>query len=229
MRRADGTGSASGLRLLAITTAIVLLSLVAFRIEDSPHLRWTGPYVPRAIFMSMSMNRARAMVSPYIEYFLVIERDGVIDFVFDTDPDFDRLVMGIESAGIPAPIGRIGLHRRELGIWGPSFRTTGWWITYPEGFVPDGAQRLAVIHASQTTQDPERRTIVTPWIIVDLVGLLLVFAWCRLLFGGIRHGWRFRLRRRNIGSCLACGYDLTGLPAPVCPECGGRMNSVSQG
>lgn len=28
-----------------------------------------------------------------------------------------------------------------------------------------------------------------------------------------------RLRRRKHGQCLACGYDLRGLPEPRCPEC----------
>jgi hypothetical protein len=31
---------------------------------------------------------------------------------------------------------------------------------------------------------------------------------------------RARLRREPAGLCSACGYDLAGLAAPVCPECG---------
>ncbi len=32
--------------------------------------------------------------------------------------------------------------------------------------------------------------------------------------------WRWRQRRRvEAGLCTACGYDLTGLPEPRCPEC----------
>jgi hypothetical protein len=27
-------------------------------------------------------------------------------------------------------------------------------------------------------------------------------------------------RRRRQGSCTTCGYDLSGLPTGVCPECG---------
>jgi hypothetical protein len=177
--------------------------------------------------MSMSMYRARAMVSPHIEYFLVVERDGVIDFVFDADPDFERQVVGMETGGTPAPIGRIGIHWRQSGIWSPSVITEGWWIRYPEQVALSDAQKRIVLSSSQTTRRPERTTRFTPWIAIDLAGFLLVIAWCRLLVRSIRHGWRFRLRRRSIGSCLACGYDLTGLPAPVCPECGGRMNSVS--
>lgn len=226
MRLANGTGKASGAAWLTITGGIVLLSFGAFWIQDRPHLRWTGPLVPRAIFMSMSMYRARAMVSPHFEYFLVVERDDVIDFVFDTDPEFERRVVGMETGGTPAPIGRIGLHRRERGIWSPSVTTDGWWIRYPEQVALSDAQKRIVLSSSQTTLRPERTTRITPWIAMDLAGLLLVIAWCRLLVRGIRHGWRFRLRRRS-GSCHACGYDLTGLPAPVCPECGTGMNSSS--
>lgn len=45
------------------------------------------------------------------------------------------------------------------------------------------------------------------------------------MFSAVRAGWRVI----PDGHCPDCGYDLTGLPAPVCPECGGRMNSASPG
>jgi hypothetical protein len=31
------------------------------------------------------------------------------------------------------------------------------------------------------------------------------------------------------GSCLACGYDVRGLPASVCPECGGPVSASDTG
>ena len=39
--------------------------------------------------------------------------------------------------------------------------------------------------------------------------LVLPTGWCCL-----------RARRSSLQGCRACGYDLVGLPGPVCPECG---------
>jgi len=45
--------------------------------------------------------------------------------------------------------------------------------------------------------------------------LLLVCPAIALMSGPIR-----RRRRRKRGECVKCGYNLTGLPEPRCPECG---------
>jgi hypothetical protein len=48
------------------------------------------------------------------------------------------------------------------------------------------------------------------------LGLLFAFyPSLALITGPIR-----RRRRRRRGLCLRCGYNLTGLPEPRCPECG---------
>lgn len=39
--------------------------------------------------------------------------------------------------------------------------------------------------------------------------------------------WRVRRRRRRLGLCEACGYDIRHAPAPVCPECGSATNLSS--
>lgn len=36
--------------------------------------------------------------------------------------------------------------------------------------------------------------------------------------------WRFA--RRRPGHCISCGYDLTGIPAGLCPECGAAVAPV---
>ena len=30
----------------------------------------------------------------------------------------------------------------------------------------------------------------------------------------------------RVGCCLGCGYDLRGLPSPICPECGRVREAV---
>ena len=62
----------------------------------------------------------------------------------------------------------------------------------------------------------ERSLVVKTWIVV-----LLLMAW---------PVWRFfrgparRARRAAAGCCRRCGYDLTGLTEPRCPECGGDVD-----
>lgn len=217
MARSDGTNSGCVRAFLAVTAAVVLLTVVTFRIEDGPHLHWTGPVVPRAILAALP--RARAMMSPHVEYFMV-EQNGAVTFVPDLYPDFERLAVQGEAGGFSVPLVTVVARQDRVGAWSSSFRTDGWWIREPQGITLTEAQRQSVLGMSRIAVGPQSRRTVTPWLLVDALGLLLVAAWVRLGVRGVRHGWRFRVG--TVGCCPACGYDLTGLPAPVCPECGGR-------
>ena len=55
--------------------------------------------------------------------------------------------------------------------------------------------------------------IIPLWIPMILVGMPCAVAW-----------WR-ALRRFAPGHCAKCGYNLTGLPEPRCPECGTGFES----
>lgn len=72
---------------------------------------------------------------------------------------------------------------------------------------------------------PERSTKVTFFLVADLLMIALTgltFVSTKLWLDA-----RSKAVQRN-GKCWnACGYDLAGLPAPVCPECGTGMNSSS--
>jgi len=54
----------------------------------------------------------------------------------------------------------------------------------------------------------------------------MIVLWHALVDGALIASALRKARRPNriryIRSCLKCGYDLYGLPDPICPECGTR-------
>ena len=127
------------------------------------------------------------------------------------------------------------------GLWFPSIRIQHWNVyriqqdlsargfSMSELAVGDPRIRLFAAHPQLPGRLPLR---VTPHVGLfgDLIGLVasvmfligILSALARTL-ASLRAGWRSIPE----GHCDACGYDLAGLPAPVCPECGMRMNSAS--
>lgn len=127
------------------------------------------------------------------------------------------------------------------GLWFGSIRVRGWdvyrvrrdlspvSISLSELMPTDPIIRLFAAHPQLPGKLP-LRVVPLPGAFGDLLGLIFL-ATCfigvkSVLFRMCSAVWS-RWRAVPHGHCQNCGYDLTGLPAPVCPECGGRMNSVS--
>ncbi len=78
------------------------------------------------------------------------------------------------------------------------------------------ASPMLAARQPQATLGFERSLVVRTWILA-----LLLIAWpvWRLFRGPAR-----RARRAVAGCCRRCGYNLTGLTQPRCPECGGDID-----
>ncbi len=87
----------------------------------------------------------------------------------------------------------------KFTLIGPSFEMGGYRVIGDE----EGNARKCLRY---------RMLVLPPWL---LFALLVVSPAALLARGPLR-----RYRRRKRGLCLRCGYNLTGLPEPRCPECG---------
>lgn len=70
--------------------------------------------------------------------------------------------------------------------------------------------------------DRDARFPVATWNLrLPLLPMALLFAAYPVI--AFIRGPARRWRRRRKGLCVKCGYDLTGLPEPRCPECGSSI------
>jgi hypothetical protein len=61
-----------------------------------------------------------------------------------------------------------------------------------------------------------------PVVVAALACVLIIW----LVRKWITRSLREELNRRNLPTCLACGYDLTGNVSGTCPECGTTISQT---
>lgn len=97
--------------------------------------------------------------------------------------------------------------------------------------VVDSARALPVGVYREREQHPhlklEAKSLSGPGTWGGLTSMVFPVAAMTLLWTPL--WWRERVVRRRalVGHCARCGYDLQGLPAPNCPECGGIPPAAS--
>jgi len=88
-------------------------------------------------------------------------------------------------------------------------------------FLGAGGRMPPLMPGLGATAGLERSLIIRLWALVILFGLWPL--WC-FFRGPLR-----RARRRAAGCCPPCGYNLTGLIEPRCPECGTEFDPETVG
>jgi hypothetical protein len=131
------------------------------------------------------------------------------------------LIVSLNPDGLYCGVGRGYLDPTPAFGWDPDVKSQshGWHVSSvaAERFTkPDTTMRFPGFSAGAFdayTDTPDRTRmryaeIAYPW-------LILIFAPPPILWF-----WRFNRRRKLIGCCAVCTYDLTGNTSGVCPECG---------
>ena len=89
-------------------------------------------------------------------------------------------------------------------------------------FTADGRRFLGFGWCSWQSRQVDERDGLKGWqISVPCWGVVALFAFYPAL--AFIRGPARRWRRRKRGLCIHCGYNLTGLTEPRCPECGSHL------
>lgn len=152
----------------------------------------------------------------------------------DVHADFERSIL--HAVAHSASFGELAAYRRTdtYGLWFASIRVRSWDVYEVQrtstalqlGMVrlkpADPRWRYFAAHPQLPGTLPLR---ITPRIglIGDLFGIIATGVFgtgTGLIVRGLLVRWWAAWGSLPPGHCVACGYNLAGLPAPVCPECG---------
>lgn len=164
----------------------------------------------------------------------VIEVDGVKIAVDFQDPRHQTLA----EKGEVHPIAIYIRKGHFFGLWAPTWRTYSEelrFIGYGRGTRDDTPEHRALMYdyllAFGERPDPTLRTRnihrLRGTIAGHLINAVSIFALCAFYSSARRCFTRTmttRQRRMLDAECPRCRYSITGLPTPVCPECGERLD-----
>lgn len=162
--------------------------------------------------------------------FAVFDIDGTWVVTDNGGPEFDRL----EDEGRSFAMFWYGRRGGGVGVWAPTWTTRHEEMGgYPTGDVNMAAARAALfdhmvaegwgLNPALRTRDIHSTSANWGGQAVNLVSL---FVACAFVGSGKRcfvKAMDRRTRRLLAGECPKCKYPFAGLPTPVCPECGERI------
>lgn len=164
----------------------------------------------------------------------IIEIDGVKIAVDIEDPR--RLALADRDESYP-----IAIYWRDwnfFGVWAPTWESYSEefrFIGYGRGARDDTPEHRALVYdyliAIGERPDPLLRTrdiyrlrATVKGHLVNAVSLFALCAFCGSARRCFVRTMTTRQRRMLDAECPRCRYSITGLPTPVCPECGERLD-----
>lgn len=154
------------------------------------------------------------------------------------DPDCGMMELGRSRGESDSALGHCFFTSRPIstGWWGITCRKDSWIVQAPHAAARSAffdwlrtERGLADLPAEVRVRDVVRHTRLVSGYVHNAatVGVIVLVCTSLIGFGSRvrnRHG-----RRTARGLCPCCGYPTRGLPTPVCPECGERLEVTAPG